>query len=52
MVDNITQAVGTCCEYRVEQLVNITIDELIDRGKRFTIIQSSEEEADNSECEY
>ena len=52
MAENTTRVAGTPYEYHIEDLVNVTIDELIDRGYRFTIIQPKEEESLGDDFEY
>ena len=52
MLETITPVDGICCEYRIEEMVNVTIDALIDRGVRFSIIQPKEEEATDDDTEY
>ena len=40
---------GTVCEYTIEQVIEISIDALIDRGRRFTIKPNNNDENDMEE---
>lgn len=40
--------IGKVCELRIEDIEEYSIEELIDRGKRFIIVNSSEEDEEDT----
>lgn len=40
--------IGKVCELRIEDIEDYSIEELIDRGKRFMIINNSEDEEEDT----